>query len=569
MATYYIDTTGNDITGTGAVGSPWKTLYRGCVSTLVSGSIIHLNAGTYVENTQSVLAKGVSIVGDGSTSSIIKSIVTGAWETAALISLTSGTNNVSGNQYITGIGFDGSSGTGFTGIYIEALSDVSIYNCSFTNFEKNAVTFNGMVGTVGDDQPDPSIWSTGNSFHDNTITNCARLYDDVDHYSYFTGSLQIGQQDGMQIYNNVITETTKPAGQCAYCIKMFNAGYNRGLKIYDNKLYKKAASTYWFDWNFAIELWNYRGGIEIYNNYIQGSIDTDHIERGDPAKGYTYSIDIHDNSFGYTSLQTSSGANLMAGIYIEFMVDGSFYIRNNTFNNLECPIRFSPRGISDPNPNAKGHNLEGIYIYNNVFNGIGNAGADGNGRLIDWASQYGVYDVSNLQFYHNTAYVNSGGAYNGLSLFANNVFGHASNINIKNNIFQGFDPGNPVVYQIDAGEGIDNLHIDNNIFYLNGSDTVLQDGAAATNYTANNNLVKNPSFNTLGSDFHLLSNSAAINNGTYITLVATDKDGVVRANPPEIGAYEYGTGGGSTSAPVKAFIYNNKLLRVNNKMIRN
>jgi len=47
-ATYYVTKTGNDTTGTGAVGAPWLTIQK-AANTAVAGDTVHIGAGTYVE----------------------------------------------------------------------------------------------------------------------------------------------------------------------------------------------------------------------------------------------------------------------------------------------------------------------------------------------------------------------------------------------------------------------------------------------------------------------------------------------------------------------------------------
>ena len=74
-ATYYISTAGNDVTGDGSAGNPWKTLSKATGTVTTAGDIIHVNAGTYTETLQCSLAVGVSIEGDGVTS-IIRSTLT-------------------------------------------------------------------------------------------------------------------------------------------------------------------------------------------------------------------------------------------------------------------------------------------------------------------------------------------------------------------------------------------------------------------------------------------------------------------------------------------------------------
>jgi hypothetical protein len=72
QTTYYIDPGGNDGTGTGTIGNPWKSLYKACNSVSGSGDIIHVNAGTYTETNQCALDVNVSIEGASEVTSIIK-----------------------------------------------------------------------------------------------------------------------------------------------------------------------------------------------------------------------------------------------------------------------------------------------------------------------------------------------------------------------------------------------------------------------------------------------------------------------------------------------------------------
>ncbi|MEI9958600.1 MAG: DUF1565 domain-containing protein [Ferruginibacter sp.] len=67
-STFYISPNGNDNTGNGSRSNPWKSLYKATAAVTAAGDIIHVNAGTYIETQQSLLAIGVSIEGDGITS---------------------------------------------------------------------------------------------------------------------------------------------------------------------------------------------------------------------------------------------------------------------------------------------------------------------------------------------------------------------------------------------------------------------------------------------------------------------------------------------------------------------
>jgi hypothetical protein len=112
--TYYIDPSGND-SNNGSSGSPWKTLAYACSKATSSGDVIHVNAGTYTETVQSMLAVGVSIEGAGVTS-VIQSHVGGSSFTIYLYSSSQGTN---GNQHISNIKMDGSVLTAYGAIKID------------------------------------------------------------------------------------------------------------------------------------------------------------------------------------------------------------------------------------------------------------------------------------------------------------------------------------------------------------------------------------------------------------------------------------------------------------------
>ena len=89
---------------------------------LLAGDIIHVNAGTYNETAQSVLAAGVSIEGAGA-SSVIHSQVSG---TAYTIVLSSNSEATNGNQHISNIKMDGNSYAAYGAILVSHRKNVEI-----------------------------------------------------------------------------------------------------------------------------------------------------------------------------------------------------------------------------------------------------------------------------------------------------------------------------------------------------------------------------------------------------------------------------------------------------------
>jgi hypothetical protein len=508
---YYVDPSGNDNSGFGTKKFPWKSLYKACSIVQLRGDTIHLNAGTYIETKESNLAVGISVIGEG-TSSVIISQIPGEWN--YVLALRSDREGTNGNQNVENIRFEGGNSS-WSVILINGRSNVKIHDCSFSDFKHSGVTFNGRASTY--DPGEPSAYATGNQFYNNTITNCSEFVFN----SYGAGALEIGGQDGMLIYNNIIVQNRRPNGYNGYCIKYYNDGYNRGLKIYNNTIIRESPTEYNWDWNFAIELWHSTGGIEIYSNTIYGSIDIVHGKKG----GYNYTIDIHDNVIGYETLQKYSTSANNGGVFIEREVEG-VYIRNNIFRNIGSPIQVYP---------TEYETVKDIYIQYNLFDGIGIAGGGNNEALINWATVDGQKNVSviNFNFINNTVFVRGGGAGTGVRL--PNI-GKATNVTIANNIIQGF-LYHSIIADLNQGATISNLSVENNLLYSNGNNSPYFSGNQPSNQTIKNNITVDPKFWS-ETNFHLKPGSLAIKAGKAISGLVKDKEGVIIGNPPNIGCFE-------------------------------
>ena len=145
---YYIDPEGADDIGDGTIGNPWKTLSKACNSVTTSGDIIHVNAGTYYETSQCILAVGVSIEGVGTSSNITTNYVPGgSYWLGGMLYLQSGTENTNGNQSIHDLKFDGLSLASQCAIAVGCRGHVNIYNCTFVNFLQEAVIFYGGISS--------------------------------------------------------------------------------------------------------------------------------------------------------------------------------------------------------------------------------------------------------------------------------------------------------------------------------------------------------------------------------------------------------------------------------------
>jgi nicotinamide mononucleotide transporter len=440
-STYYISPKGNDKNGNGSIGSPWQSLYMATSTVTTPGNIIHVMAGIYTESVRSNLAVGVSIEGD-STGSIIKSALTEDW--AAILSLLSpeGTN---GNQHISNLKLDGQNLSTFWAIHIAGRSNVSIYNCFITDFKDRGIVFDGR----NDNTPSPPlIYATGNSFHDNVVSNCAAYNTPIGIYG--RGCLNIGGQQGMLIYNNVITQDQRPNGYNGFAIKYSNDGYLKGCKIYNNTIKKRPfGGTYAGEngWDFAIEFWNILGGMEIYGNTIEGAVDLVDVSKNN----FTYGVWFHHNKIARQNLNKY----YESGIVFELSIEAAI-VENNIFDNISGGILFNAQQYSV---------LTDITIQKNSFTNIGkNTGNGNNGNGINFDKGVGNYSISNVFIYDNKIIA----AHANAPLYGIQISGvmAANNIQIKGNTIKNFRIG---CITANPANTINKLLIENNIFEGNGN----------------------------------------------------------------------------------------------------
>jgi hypothetical protein len=531
---YYISTTGSD-TASGSINSPWKTLAHACSVVTTPGAVIHVNQGTFVETSQCYLAPGVSIEGVGKDISVIKSQVSGSVGSNTFTIMLSSSSITNGNQHISNIKMDGNALTAYGAIQVYRRSNVEIYDCAFVDFSDWGVSFKGADNGL----TEPTVWATGNKFHDNTVTNCAAYvwsYSDSTKYpisDYGNGQAALGvdEQDGMLVYNNVLTQTGRDSWHNGYLIKGV-AGYNKGLKIYNNTITKNPYDG--ITWDFAIELWSCRGGVEIYNNVIEGGVD---LSSGGGASGigsqkgsYAYSVWIHNNKIGRASF--SDNHYFTKGIYIEESAE-SIIIERNDIRNVGIGVYY-PLAAKD---DGSGLSLSDINIRYNLFENIGTEDSyseyDGWGTYMSSQPPTSNYVIKNYNVYNNVFIAHSGVNVPEWGIQIPNI-GTVSNVNIRNNIIQGFK--NEPIYGLVSVNG---LSIGNNIFYNNGnSNNPVYTGSATVQ---NNYPGVNPSFMSL-TNFHLQPSSPAIDKGINVGLTS-DYGGNSVPYPvggaPDIGAYEY------------------------------
>lgn len=518
---YYLSPSGSDA-ALGDITHPWKTLAFACSHATKPGDIIHVNAGTYNETARANLALGVSIVGEGDAS-IIKSSYVAASINDASIFLNSNATPVAGNQSISYLKFDGNNLTGNVAISVNYRTNVEIHHVTIVDFKNIAIRFNG-------DNNNPSAptipYSIGNSIHDCTITNCAtsQTYGGA----YGADQVVLLGQDGFLYYNNTQSAIGRAVG---YNGKLIGANWNKGLKIYNNTFTKNNSEG--TEWLFFFETWHWVGGGEIYSNTFNGAagIDIADVRQGTSS----YGIKIYDNTFQISS-NTFYNTHMHTPITLEDHGAIQYvYIYNNHFKNTPNGIKV----VGLVNETDTKVNIDHIYIYSNLFENIGSTDVNW-GFPIMFATTGTNKNViwDNISIYNNTMT-----SYAARKTYAGiywNLGGSITNVNIRNNIIQGFATypiSFPVVI---AGSTINTLSVENNLYYLNNSgNSANYSTVSVINITEQHNIVGNPLFIST-SDYHLNSGSPAINAGINVGLP-------FNGSAPDIGEFESGSTGTITS----------------------
>jgi len=508
---YWIATDGSDDTGDGHYTTPWKTLAYACTQVTTPGETIHVKAGTYTETAQSVLAVGVSIIGAGDTS-----IITTAAALNPIIALSSASEGTDGNQSISYIKVDGAL-TAKTLIEVYARGNVEIHHCTFIDAAYQGVRFHGRT----DDLYQMSTTrAEGNSFHDNTVYNCS-TFDTAHAWDKGRGNLAFGGQTGMLIYDNDIQQPDRGTNANGHGIKFCNHGDNDGTKIYNNIVKvpdKKGATGATYGYGFAFEIWTLRGGVEIYNNIIQGCLDIGGYDTNDD-EAYGFAMKIYNNDFSLPAL-SAYGHN---GIHFEQGLHGGIYVYRNRFDKYNRPITFSTSST------ALIQGQEDIYIYYNLFTDVRLSGTGWFGYCFD-INMAVATTMDNVRILNNVVYAPEATLY--AFIESNDATTTVTNAMIRNNIVCNANQGVRLI-----NGTVTTINVDNNNFY-NVSTVTNYTGATVTGDTYNNNITTDPTFVTNGSDFHLQAGSPCINAGIDVGLT-TDYDGRAVDNPPEIGAYEY------------------------------
>jgi hypothetical protein len=181
--------------------------------------------------------------------------------------------------------------------------------------------------------------------------------------------------------------------------------------------------------------------------------------------------------------------------------------------------------------------VENVNIYNNLITQASYTG-------IRFGDIHGNGPRKNIHVYNNTIYDSGGSGGAGVLIRTTNI----QNIIIRNNIVVPGPTYTTAMIKLGVPSVAYQVTADHNIVL--GSTICPQEFPNCVNFISGN-IQLDPQFvNAPGGDFHLKSNSPAINAGVTLSPVTTDFDGVSRPQGPayDIGAYEYHPASTSTSS---------------------
>ena len=506
----YVSETGSDGTGDGSVGNPFATISH-AATTASSGDTIFVQSGTITETATTTLPLGVSIYGEGATS-----IITTSSALDPIISAVSTAGDcVDGSHNISFVAFDGNSQTADIAIVSRYRSNVVVHDCSFVDFDENAVIIDGTSSNW--DVTPTNVLASGCKVYNCDFVNCTSSAATT-----AGGHIRPEGTVGMEIYNCTFDQTTGGDAEDNDILKGFQ---NYGLQIYNNTLTRLNDNG--SGWNFFAEIHYSHGGVDIYNNIFNGAaaFDLSVVVKGT----YDYGAKVHHNIWRCDTAPADPPAHRSPSLDLEsYDYENDIYVYCNYFKNVRTPIKLNNVGTSADN----------IWIYYNIIDGCGSSDFEYDSG-ISIESNWDFSDptpMSNIHILNNTIYAVEQ-VYSGINVAC---FGDVTNIDIKNNIIYG-NFGRPVRFTYTSGTPeVTNAVITYNDFYDNDNSAIYYSGSVTfTSCSESNNITTNPLFRT--GSYRLQSTSPAINAGLYVGLT-TDFAGhrVPQNDTVDIGAYEYG-----------------------------
>jgi hypothetical protein len=524
-AVFYVDVNGSDYGGNGK-STPWKTIGF-ALTQADSGDLISINDGVYSEG-QLVFPEGVSLTStsqDNTKAKIQPNKYLGP--NRPLLILSSVVPGSNGNQTISCVELDGQNGSNTCrwAIKVQNRNNVRIHHCNIHDFSKGsqshavwvkstsvAFTCNwwnfwpGDAQEPGNDINLDALWPTNPitnfELDHNTITKCG--YRESISSGIFSNTIELFNLKNSSIHDNYINSIDSKS-ECISGI----AGLLDNVDIYNNTL---RMAQYTDRSSYIIEIWNLRGGCEIFNNdanscfsicygketkICNNDIVLDPPSRNGANLGIEFTLQTYGEVFG-NYIEGAGIYGITTGITgrcqdANYIVKNTV-IRNNTIYNVKgAGICIS--GMGADNANGRTNITEDIKVLNNIV--------DTNRS----SAGYGLIRIEQAD---------------------NGASGVARNIDVINNICLNAQtvPGATV-------GTVSNLVITNNLFWGSGTRNMWASGKAQ------NTVVADPEFRGPAGErdgYELTASSPALDVGVNVGLPFSGLN-------PDLGAIEFGTGG--------------------------
>lgn len=489
-ATYTVSPSGSNTGGDGSTARPWATLSYACSKVKTAGDTIYLNAGTYNDSVQCVLAPGVNIQGAGKTQTTIYSSLNDFYISAVSVP------HASGNQKISGFKLDGNNRTLAKGINITGRSYVTVDNVDFNKIRSNAIKLQGIEWWTNADQDwpavPPPVYAKGCNVTNVKMTGCS----DVN----YQASFWVQSVENLLIDNVVIDESVATGGK-GNALKSW-PGWFRSSTIRNSSFTVDQANPGEI---ISIEIWNFEKDCEVYNNTFTGGFVSLVSGRKD---GGTWALKMHDN----TLINTKP-----FGVAHELSVDDTDFYNNYIVGEALGIWAASHMYNMDGMSNIRVH-------HNTIYNT--------NSQGIVLQNGPAAVPFDNIQIYNNVIdTTNRTWPDAGITVSPNRAT-NFTNVKIMNNIFNNLTYG--VYFYGGNSSKVISPRITYNDFF-NVTTQVGNDGA--TSPVISNNLTVDPQFAKTGNRpqyYKLLPTSPLINKGTNVGLTYTGA-------APEIGAFELST----------------------------
>jgi len=505
---------------------PCKTVSGAAAKVTKSNSIIYVRGVGTEETAQSVLAPGVSIRCE-KTTTYIKAMTA----LAPMIQGYSANQGTVGNQSISNCTLDGNNRLGIAAVEFKGREFVGYDNVTIKDWDDHGADLLGTSTAAADNLINKQVakkLARGVYFTNSTCTNSAKFS------GYGRGCLQIGSLDSPLIQNNTFSEDTRAGvgGSNGWNIKFLRGGGVKDAKILSNTFAREAKDGDAF--NFNVEMYGFIGKTEVAYNTFSGAFDVN----GSFPNTEGSSIDYHDNEVVGSAFNVATCTTIQCkptAIILEFNTF-NVYIRKNRFRNVYNVV------------DLQFHNTEGVVYMDNIHFEDNLAYSVCRTLTQGGTSATVLARYSNLYWQGNTLYgagsTICGGVGWALGIDSTADF---SGLYFKNNIVVNFFIA-PIMFAGNTSKMMDSVDIDSNVFFNNGNgNNPWQNGVTVTNYRETNTIKSDPLFKNASGllntplDFKISGSSPAKFTGVN-GILFEDNLGAIRESATSIGAIEYWQG---------------------------